>query len=409
MTDIDPKLLEFATPAQRKKLEAWIDLGSSEEAGRALGITGGALRHTLKRVKRNAALRGYAPDARLTQTPAPPGLHLHAASIYNKATEESPAHWVKFRKDHLDWHAYLESTVEGLEERMAERGQLAPAVGAPSHTMADLLAVYAIGDPHLALAAWKSKSGDDFNSHIMTRELTAGITLLAERTVPAEEALIINEGDFFNYDTPGKTTARGTPQDTDVPLEVMIDMGFDLMVELILIALGKHQRVTVMTVKGNHDDSLSYTLTKYLKAYFREEPRVNILVSHDPYQYIKYGNVLLGGAHGNYPKKLSELEPIMARDCDRNGLWESGGKQYRVWYTGHVHHDRRLDLRNCTVITSRTLAPGSAWSHHAGYRSIQSINCDVYHKHYGPAGNTQVGIDEIRDYVRGKQNVDSVV
>lgn len=396
MSAPDPKLLRYATPAQHRKVQAWIDLGTSTEAGKALGVNPAGIRQALAQVKRKAIRQGYCyGDAEKDYT-AKPGEHSRGTSTLVNGDGEIVQRWHKTATDRIDKWALIRDAFDGLESRMEGRSKVALP---PTETVGDLLAVYAAGDPHLGLAGWASKSGDDFDSNTMTRELMGAIQLLANRTPPTAEALLINEGDFFHYDNPGKTTTRGTPQDTDIPMEIMVDMGVDLMVANIEILKARHGCVWVMTVKGNHDDTLSYALAKILQAYYRNDPRVHILVSHNTYQYFGWGNNLFGGAHGNYPKKLADLEGVMAHDCDRNGLWQVGGKQKRVWYTGHVHHERTLDLRNCKVITSRTLAPGSVWSHEAGYRSFQSMNCDLYHREYGPSGNSVVGIEEIRDHV----------
>lgn len=396
MTDIDPKLLQWTTPRQRQVLEAWIDLGTSGEAAEALGITPSVVRNTLARVKRKAAQAGYNYGDKDKDYTAPPGYHSRGVSTLTDGKGNIIQRWHKTARDRVDAMAQWMEAIEDMCNRLDGRSIV---VDTPVATMDDILVMYSMGDPHLGLIADAVQAGDDWDSDMMRQELVTALAILVDRSPPTTEAHIVNVGDYFHFDTPGKTTTRGTPQDSDLTVEQMMELGLALSVTLIELAKRKHQRVKYVAAKGNHDAVLVFALMMALNAYYRNDPRVDILVDRGDYIYWEWGNNLFGTTHGDKPKKLEDLEAIMARDCDRNGLWKVGVNQHREWLTGHVHHDQIKDMRNVKVRTLRTMAPGSKWSHGAGYRSQQEMRADLYHYKYGRRGEVVVGIDEVRDFI----------
>lgn len=124
-----------------------------------------------------------------------------------------------------------------------------------------------------------------------------------------------------------------------------------------------------------------------MQAWFRNEPRVQVDTSPTAFWYFKFGSVLIGTCHGDGPK-MTDLPLIMATDKPED--W--GACPFRVWHTGHVHHDSLKDYPGCTVETHRTLAPNDAWHKWKGFRSVRELKAINYHRERGEESRVRCGI-----------------
>jgi UDP-2,3-diacylglucosamine pyrophosphatase LpxH len=163
-----------------------------------------------------------------------------------------------------------------------------------------------------------------------------------------------------------------------------------LMVDLINLALKKHQIVEVVNVPGNHDDHMARVLAAIMEAWFHNEPRVTIETTASSFYYHRFGNVLIGSTHGD-GAKLNDLPLIMATDAPAD--WAAA--KFRVWHCGHFHHDQLKDYQGCTVETHRTLAPNDAWHRYQGYRSFRDMKAIVYHKEFGEMQRIRCGAERL--------------
>jgi hypothetical protein len=127
-----------------------------------------------------------------------------------------------------------------------------------------------------------------------------------------------------------------------------------------------------------------------LALYYRNEPRVHVDTSPNPYRYYTFGRVLLGVNHGD-GAKLAEMGEVMAADVPDK--W--GYALHRHIYSGHLHHTQIKELRGCTVETIRSPAAKDAWSNHKGYRSGRSVFADTWHAEKGFRSRVSVGIEEL--------------
>jgi hypothetical protein len=76
--------------------------------------------------------------------------------------------------------------------------------------------------------------------------------------------------------------------------------------------------------------------------------------------------------------------------ADRPEDW--GATDYRVWFTGHIHHQTRKEFPGCVIESFRTLAARDYWHAWKGYRSGQSLSCITLHKEYGEITRSTVDI-----------------
>jgi hypothetical protein len=248
-----------------------------------------------------------------------------------------------------------------------------------------------MGDPHLGMFAWAQETGQNFDLKIAEANLVGAVDHLVGLAPPAEEALIINLGDFYHTDNQTNRTARsGHALDVDSRWSKVLGVGIRAMRRCIDAALKKHARVTVICEIGNHDDHSSVMLAHCLSQFYERDPRVTVDVSPAKFHWYRFGRNLIGTTHGDTAKP-DRLPAVMA--CDRPKDW--GETEHRYWYTGHVHHDSLKEYPGCIVETFRTLAPGDAWHRGQGYRSGQDMKCDVLHREFGRINRHVVGIRQL--------------
>lgn len=254
----------------------------------------------------------------------------------------------------------------------------------------DLQVWYPLGDPHIGLMSWHGETGTDSDLRSAESILYETVDMLVDRAPPAKSGVLCNLGDYFHADGPSQLTQSGHKLDVDSRFSKIADIGFSLMRRMTDRLLQKHESVTVINVPGNHDIVMSRMLALWMRAVYEREPRVTVIESTNPYIYVRFGNNLIGCAHGD-GGKIKDLPEIMATDRPKD--W--GETLHRAWYTGHIHTDTRQDRRGCTVESFRTMAAPDYWSWHTGYRSGRSLNAIVRHKIWGEQGRVTVGIREV--------------
>ncbi len=303
--------------------------------------------------------------------------------------------WVKTKTDHAQQVMAVEEACKRIADTWPERAAPTPAPSlahyAGSFNPRDLMCVIPMGDPHFGMYAWAEESGDDFDLSIAEQNQCIAVDQLVATAPPAEEAVIINLGDYFHMDNNFNQTSRSHHiLDVDTRWPKVVRVGIRAMRRAIDRALERFKRVRVITVRGNHDDHSALMLQLCLAMYYEVEPRVIIDQSPAAYYYHRFGDNLIAATHGHTSKKTS-LGEIMA--ADRSEDW--GQTTHRYWYTGHVHHDSLIELRGCVVETFRTLAPKDKYAADAGYRAGRDMKIDVLHHKYGRIQRNTIGIDQI--------------
>jgi hypothetical protein len=344
-------------------------------AARALKVDPKTIRKALHAVERKAALQGVAPAHDMTHVVPEPFVARGHSTLYG-ADGAVKLQWVKTRLDERLAEGALREFVAYLAEDA--RGK-SPAIQAPRHADADLLAVYPMGDPHFGLYAWQAEAGEDFDLGIAERLTCAAIDRLVASAPAASTALIVELGDFFHSDTQDNRTQRsGNALDVDSRWAKVMQIGLRAMVHVIRRALEKHAQVVVRIVRGNHDTHSSFALALALDAFFSNNARVTVDLSPAAFWYFRFGQVLIGATHGDTCKR-DFLPGVMATDRPR----EWGDARYRYWYQGHIHHQEKKEYPGCVVEAFRTLAARDAWHAGEGYRAGRDMCCIVHHKDYG--------------------------
>ena len=387
---IDPKLLNFCTTQiQRDHMQAVIDAGSNRKAAKALGVHASTIDHTVRSVKKRAAVRGYAPEYDLMHSTAP-GQVLKGSSTLYDADGNQRLQWVK---TDADKQAQLDMLREAVTA-IAEDIKAVKPVKAPKINNADLMVVVPQGDPHIGMYAWSEEAGHDFDVDIARSDLCGAMQYLSDNSPPAETCMILNLGDFFHADNALSRTKSGNVLDTDTRWSRVLQLGILAMVDCIDIARKKHKKVIVHNLIGNHDEHSSQMLALCLQAWFRNEPRVEIRPTVAKHTYERFGRCLIGMTHGDTIKRGGTgLDALMA--ADRPQDW--GLTSHRMWYTGHIHSTNKAELTGGVVWESfRNLAPNDSWHQGQGYRSGRNMTAIVLHKNHGEVARATCDISIVR-------------
>ncbi|QQP96531.1 helix-turn-helix domain-containing protein [Lysobacter enzymogenes] len=358
--------------------------GSQRGAARALGVH----RRTIERRLAGLARKGYSPQHDMTHA-VPDGFLVKGVSTYYNREGQPTGQWVKSAQDPERQRELIEQAVQAM---VVDLPQLAPRKAEGALWLKKLMACYPIGDAHIGMLSWAEETGEDWDLAIAERVQCGAIAALVEGAPAAAEAVIINLGDWFHYDSMEPVTARsGHVLDADGRYAKMIGVGIKVMRQCIESALVKHKRVRVINVIGNHDDTGAIWLSAALAHVYEREPRVTVDTSPAPFTYFRHGRVLVGCHHG-HSCKPDKLPGVMA--ADRAKDW--GDTQYRYWWLGHVHHQSVREYPGVTVETFGTLAAKDAYATAGGWRSRRDMKCIVLHEEHGEVARHTISPDMLR-------------
>jgi len=285
--------------------------------------------------------------------------------------------WVTEKADEATREALWRECAIGVA---AEVRRAKPVTRGRHAVSADTLAVYPVGDHHVGMLAWSEETGGESYDLARSEQLLADASQrLIEVCPPSEQALIAFLGDFLHYDSYAAVTpAHNNLLDADGRFPKMVRTAVRMVRHMISAALARHQNVRVIFEKGNHDPATAAFMTVLLGVLYENEPRVSVDTSPQHFHYFEFGRVLIGTHHGDKAKP-QQLPAIMATDMAE--AW--GRTSYRVWLTGHVHHEAVKEYPGCHVETLGVLPPADAYAASNGYRSRQSMKAIVFHREHG--------------------------
>lgn len=281
-----------------------------------------------------------------------------------------------------------ENLLDVIKKAFDEYEGLSPISVPPVFTDSDLLTIYPIVDLHLGLYAWGRETGADYDLQIASDLLKDSMRKLVSRSADASEAIVLDMGDYFHMDNSRNQTARsGNPLDVDTRYAKVLQVGVELAVECIELALQKHDHVTYRKLPGNHDDETSLMLAIALSAWFRNNDRVTIDTDPSRFFMRRFGEVMIAATHGDM-LKMGDMAGFMAANWPR----EWGNTTHRYAYTGHVHHDRVKSGGGVRSESFNTLAAKDAWHAASGYVSPRSAVSITMHREYGEVDRLTVNL-----------------
>lgn len=224
-------------------------------------------------------------------------------------------------------------------------------------------------DLHYGKYGWDKEVGMEYNRAIAEKLLLSHTEdLLSEIAhYPVEKFIVPVGSDYFHFDTIRGTTTQGTPQDCDGTLVQIMFEGSYLMIKFIDM-LRQIAPVEVPMAAGNHDRVLSNSLLLFLQGYYREVEEVSITSNLQMRQYSQYGNTVLGFTHGD-GAKMSDLPGLMVNE---SGM-QFGPNTHKVWFTGHLHFERTLEVQQTKIYQMPSLSGTDRWHDLNGYKSIRGM------------------------------------
>lgn len=378
-TGLDENLYQFASDRQKEYLDAIKTHGGPEAAGRALGLSGGTIRNSIKRLKKKAATKGYSPSHDMTRTVPDPFIVRGVSTYYNK-DGVAAGQWVKSRLDDQRYFELIRATAEGLAEEIKPAAPVPTPVG--RSFAQNLLSTYILTDVHLGMLAWREEGGANWNLKIAEATIERCFDTMVDLAPDSETAIIAQLGDWFHFDgmTP-VTPTSGHVLDADTRFAKVIRAGFRLLRRLIRRALEKHKKVVVLMAEGNHDESSSQWLQVMLDTLYEDEPRVEVIVSAKPYYAYEFGQTALFFHHG-HKKRGEKLALLLAAEFRE--IWGRTKKAYG--HTGHLHHELEQAFPGIKMIQHPTLAARDAHASRNGFMGERQASVITYSRQFGEVG-----------------------
>jgi hypothetical protein len=388
MTQIDPRLLEWATEREKQYVEAYNQHGSVAKAAKAMGVVKSAVQGSITALRKRAARAGYSPEHDMTR-PVPDGFMVKGVSTYYNAEGKPSAQWVKSAVDHERMAEIMRETVQAF---IADVPKFDVSEG-PKDYSTDVIPWIQIGDAHIGMLAHAAEIGENFDLKIAEREMCAAIGILIDEMPACERAVINDLGDFTHYENfAGTTEASGHALDYDTRFPRMIKVYSRVLRFIVEKTLEKAKHVDVIINQGNHSRTNDIWAAELLKVAFGHTGRVHVLNNDSVFIAYRMGNTLVMTHHSDKCKP-SQLAHVMTNDFRK----DYGETEFHYIDIGHVHHGMVMKEHPGIFVESfNHLAALDKWAHDSGYRNRKSITVVLRSRTYGEIGRRVLPIQEIR-------------
>lgn len=380
-------LEEFCTDRQKEILTVFENSTSQQDCANKLNISRSTVKAAIKAVKKKAALAGVAPDRDVNHRTME-GFNTKFVTSRFDGEGNLQGQYVRQEREKFDLDAMLNDFKEGLQ---GELSGLHKPVNPPLETLDKLMNCYMIGDHHLGMYAWSKETGDaNYDTDIGVSLLEDAVDSLVARSPNSRHGLLCNLGDFFHSNNIKGETAGGTPLDTDGRYGRTVKEGVNLLKRIVIRLLEKHEIVTVLNVRGNHDSDPALWLNEAMRMYFENEPRVIIPDNYSKFTHLEFGNSLIVLHHGDKinPQRIYE-------SVTRRLPVEWGRTKYRFGWLGHLHHKESKEIGGMMFEQFNVLTTPDAWHAGAGFGSSRSMTCIVLSEDYGEDSRVIINPDRI--------------
>lgn len=364
------------------------ELGSVRAVARALGVAASSVRKALQR-------RGVLKKAAVPLLEPSTTAELRGTTTLVRTSEEERKRtgvllqWLRHDEERERQLESYRQAVAGIASGVECQGGAVPC---PTGLREDTLVVLPLGDPHVGMLSWAPETGANWDLGIAERVLVGAVQAAVDLAPPAARCLLVNLGDFFHADDQSNQTRRSGHQlDVDGRWSKVLEVGVRVMVRMVEACRQKFGHVVVDNVIGNHDGHSAVFLQHVLRAWFRADPRVTVLVDPKMRHYHEvWGSSLIVSHHG-HTTKGEALPGIVAAEARK--LW--GQTEATYIYTGHVHHDSLREFPGATVETVNTLAARDAYAAAGGWLSRRELKLDVFDKTHGRVARHMIGLSRI--------------
>jgi len=369
------------TPIQETRLKIWRDNGESYTVGAAIAnCTRQSFTASVK-----AALVYEEADPGLKMAMAATGLSGATVTGGWRIVQETMPdgsiirNSVRYAIDRQD-----EDPVDVAEE-LINALKLAPtalpSIPPTDHLPKDLCNFIPLADLHV---------GGEYGDPKYLDEVYSAIHKLCNDLPAATKAVLIDLGDLLDAnDHKGLTPASLNNCDVirENHLKNTID-AMNIMRYAIQMLLATHDEVEVHLLRGNHDETAYIAVMVALHAHYREDNRVNVIVSDDDFRVISWGKCGVFPNHGD-KAKWEDLKDVF---CDQFPEAWTKAKYWRFIWTAHVHHDKMRQLVGADCEHFRTLAKPNKWAQQKCFFTRGGIQAITLHKEHGEVGRNKANL-----------------
>lgn len=378
---IDPKLKEYATDIQKRRIDLLNEHNSIAFVAKLEGVDRKAIKKSISGVKSRAAQQGYSPDHDMTRT-VPDGFTVKGVSTYYNAEGKPNGQWVKSSANDLRRKQLMEEAFEAMSGELP-RLESINYKGVPISTLCNL---YVMTDCHVGMLAWHKEGGADWDLKIAERVLTGCFEQMVMSSPQAGTGIVAQLGDWLHSD--GLLPVTPTHHhvlDQDGRFSKIVQASIKILRRLVDFALMRHERVIILMAEGNHDQASSIWLRVMFKALYENEPRVQVIDSELPYYVYQHGKCMIAFHHGHLKK--NDALPILFASQYAN-VWGDTTKRYA--HTGHRHHVEEKEHSGMTVVQHPTLAARDAYAARGGWMAERQVSAITYHEQFGQVSKITV-------------------
>jgi hypothetical protein len=384
---IDENLKQFGTERQIEFIDAIIKYGSLRKAAERLQVSAGTVQTGIDRLKRKAAIRGYAPQNDMVHIVADPFIVRGTSTLYKDGVAK--IQWVKTRLDDDKMQAIMLETVEALKEDIPRVSMTEP----PPLGNDNLLNCYVITDYHMGMLAWHEETnGDDWDLKIAEELIIKWFAQAIYQSPNADQAVFAQMSDFLHFDgMDAVTPASKHLLDVDSRFSKLVRSSIRVLRTIIDMLLQKHQNLHIIMADANHDPVSQIWLREWFAVMYENEPRVSVDRSPNPYNAFEFGKTALFFHHG-HKRKVSNVSEVFA------GQFREifGRTKYAYGHTGHLHHTEVKENGLMTIEQHRTLAPADAYSARGGWLSGRDAKVITYDKRFGEVSRLTINSDMLK-------------
>jgi lysozyme family protein len=378
---IDPKLKEYATEIQKRRIDLLNKYKSYAAVSKIEGVDRQAIKSSIKGLQSRAAKLGYSPEHDMTHT-VPDGFQVKGVSTYYNAEGKPSAQWVKSSADDLRRKQLMEEAFSAMSEELP-RLESINFKGVPVTTLCNL---YVMTDCHVGMLAWHKEGGADWDLKIAERVLTGCFEQMVTSSPQAGTGIVAQLGDWLHSD--GLLPVTPTHHhilDQDGRFSKIVQASIKILRRLVDFALVRHEKVIILMAEGNHDQASSIWLRVMFKALYENEPRVQVIDSELPYYVYQHGKCMIAFHHGHLKK--NDALPILFASQYAN-VWGDTTKRYA--HTGHRHHVEEKEHSGMTVVQHPTLAARDAYAARGGWMAERQVSAITYHEQFGQVSKITV-------------------
>lgn len=251
---------------------------------------------------------------------------------------------------------------------------------------------------HLGKYAESLEVGEDYGTEIAKERFHTVLdsALSLQEIVGADRAVVMIGNDFFNSDTVGNTTTKGTQQYNDIRWKSLFITGLELYKEFFVTLREKFNHIDVRLCQGNHDMMSSFYLYMALSAFFAKDDIVKFEENYREYQCYRFGDNAIFFGHGD-----ANLKRIVA-SIPAEFYREWGESKYRELHLGHLHSEVAVDEKS-GMITRRIGSPTAPDAWHYSERFVGAVP-----KHQMFVWHATQGLKAI-EYVTFERNKEKVL